>query len=149
MKIKNNNKILLEPLLARLSPLIEAYPEVLSAYLFGSMATGHARKDSDLDIAVRLDPHLSSEERFQLRLELIDRVEKVVELSVDVIVMDDAALIMLNQIFSYGIPVFIRDVEDEEKFKLLKQKELFDFRYYLDRDFDQMKRYFGVTFRDR
>lgn len=148
MKLKNNDIALTAPLLTRVSSLIETYPEVLSAYLFGSTATGHARKDSDLDIAVRLDPRLSSKRRFLLRLELIDQIEKVVELAVDVILMNDAALIMFNQIFSYGIPVFIRDVEDEEKFKLLKQKEFFDFRYYLDRDFDQMKRYFGATFHD-
>ena len=101
-----------------------------------------------MDIAVRLVPGLSAEKHFQLRLELIDRIEKLVELTVDVVLMNDAGLIMLNQIFSHGMPVFIRGTEDEESFKVLKQKEFFDFRYYLDRDFDQMKRYFGATTHD-
>ena len=148
MTLENNNIALTASLLSKLTSAIEAYPEVLSGYLFGSTATGHARKDSDVDIAVRLVPGLSAEKHFQLRLELIDRIEKLVELTVDVVLMNDAALIMLNQIFSHGMPVFIRDTEDEESFKVLKQKEFFDFRYYLDRDFNQMKRYFGATTHD-
>jgi len=148
MTLENNDTAVRAPLLSKLTSAIEAYPEVLSGYLFGSTATGHARKDSDVDIAVRLVPGLSVEKRFQLRLELIDRIEKVLELTVDVVLMNDAALIMLNQIFCHGMPVFIRDTEDEEHFKLLKQKEFFDFRYYLDRDLDQMKRYFGATAHD-
>ena len=148
MTLENNNIALTASLLSKLTSAIEAYPEVLSGYLFGSTATGHARKDSDVDIAVRLVPGLSAEKHFQLRLELIDRIEKLVELTVDVVLMNDAGLIMLNQIFSHGMPVFIRGTEDEESFKVLKQKEFFDFRYYLDRDFDQMKRYFGATTHD-
>jgi uncharacterized protein len=148
MRLENNDMTATAPLLSKLASTIEAYPEVLSGYLFGSTATGHARKDSDVDIAVRLVLGLSADKRFQLRLELIDRIEKLVELTVDVVLMNDAALIMLNQIFSHGMPVFIRDTEDEENYKVLKQKEYLDFRHYLDRDFDQMKRYFGATAHD-
>jgi predicted nucleotidyltransferase len=148
MKLENNEIAVTAPILTKLTSAIEAYPEVLSGYLFGSTATGHAHKDSDVDIAVRLVSGLSAEKRFQLRLELIDRIEKLVELAVDIVLMNDTSLIMLNQIFSHGMPVFIRNTEDEEQFKLLKQKEFFDFRYYLDRDLDQMKRYFGATAHD-
>jgi predicted nucleotidyltransferase len=148
MARENNDINVPEKLLSKLSSAIKAYPEVRSGYLFGSTATGHAREESDVDIAVRLVPGLSAEKRFQLRLELIDRIEELVDLAVDVVLMNDAALIMLNQIFSHGIPVFIRDTEEEENFKVQKQKEFFDFRHYLDRDFDQMKRYFGATAHD-
>jgi predicted nucleotidyltransferase len=148
MKLKNNDITIAAPLLSRLASAIEAYPEVLSGYLFGSRATGHARKDSDVDIAIRLVPGLSAEKRFQLRLEMIDRIEELVDIVVEVILMNDASLIMLNHIFSHGIAVFIRDTEAEESFKVQKQKEFFDFRHYLDRDFDQMKRYFGATVHD-
>lgn len=135
-------------MISKLTPVIEAYPEILSVYLFGSTATGHASKDSDVDIAVRLVPDLSAQKRFQLRLELMDRIGKLIELAVDVVLMNDVSLIMLNQIFSHGMPVFIRDNEEEENFKLLKQKEFFDFRHYLERDFNQMRRYFGATAHD-
>jgi predicted nucleotidyltransferase len=41
------------------------------AYLFGSWVTGRARPDSDLDLAVALDPALSEEERLQTTLAVI------------------------------------------------------------------------------
>jgi predicted nucleotidyltransferase len=131
--------------LFRLAEAFECHAEVLSAYLFGSTVGGHARKGSDIDLAVRLLPELSVEERFDLRLKLIEEIEKLVESTVDVVVMNDTALIMLHQIFSRGIPVFIRHPDDEERYRILKQKEFFDFRYYLDRDFSEMKRFFGAT----
>ncbi len=146
--MENNKITLTKPLLSKLAAVFEASLEVLSGYLFGSTATGHRRKASDVDVAVRLAPGLSAEERFRIRLELIGRIEKLIERSADVVLMNDAGLIMINQILSNGIPVFVRDVQDEEHFKLLKQKEFFDFRYYIDRDFEQMKRYFGVSARD-
>ena len=148
MTIENEYIAPTEPTLFKLKTVLEAFPEILSGYLFGSTATGHARKDSDVDIAVRLVPGLSPEKRFQLRLELMDRIEKLVERTVDIVLMNDAALIMLNQIFSNGMPIFIRSMDDEENFKVLKQKEFFDFRHYLNRDFNQMKRYFGATVHD-
>jgi uncharacterized protein len=135
-------------LISKFAGAFEAYPEILSAYLFGSTATGHARTGSDVDIAVRLVAGLCAEERFQIRLGLMDRLEQRVDRSVDVVVMNDASLIMLNQIFSSGIRLFIRDPDDEERLKILKQKEFFDFRYYLDRDFEQMRVFFGASRHD-
>ncbi len=79
MTLGNKGIPLRAPLLSKLTRVIGAYPEVLSAYLFGSTATGHAGEESDVDIAVRLAPGLSAEKRFQLRLELMDRIEKMVD----------------------------------------------------------------------
>ena len=36
----------------RVARLMASKPEVLAAYIFGSMVSGHARSDSDVDIAV-------------------------------------------------------------------------------------------------
>jgi uncharacterized protein len=148
MAYKNSHISTNQTLISKLAEAFEAYPEVLSAYLFGSTATGHARANSDVDIAVRLASDLSAEERFQIRIELIERLEQLADRTVDVVVMNDSALIMLNQIFSSGIQVFIRNLDDEERLKILKQKEFFDFRYYLDRDFEQMKAFFGASHHD-
>lgn len=123
-------------------------PNILSAYLFGSVATGHSREASDCDIAVRLTTDLDPHQRFQLRLELIDRIEKILDRPVDIVIMNDAALLLIHQVFSAGIRLFVRDPADEERYNVLKEKEFFDFRYYIDRDFDQMRQYFGVIGHD-
>jgi hypothetical protein len=107
------------------------------------MATGHARPGSDVDVAVRLVDGLSPEDRFRIRLELMESMERRIGRAVDVIILNDAALVLVNQVFSKGVAIFVRDPCAEEMFMVLKQKEFFDFRYYLDRDFRQMGDYFG------
>ena len=136
-------------LIPTLARAIEGRQEILSAYLFGSMASGHARTGSDVDIAVRLETGLSVDERFRIRLELMESLEKKIDRIVDVVVLNDAALILVNQVLSHGIPIFIRDKNDEEILKVLKQKEFYDFRYYIERDFGKMAEYFGGRGNDR
>lgn len=50
---------------------LRSIPEIITAYLFGSRATGRARPDSDLDVAVHLTPGLSAEQRLELMLSAI------------------------------------------------------------------------------
>jgi predicted nucleotidyltransferase len=51
------------------------HDKVSAAWLFGSMATGKAGKDSDIDIAVLFAPGLSKYERFDLRLLIGGKLE--------------------------------------------------------------------------
>lgn len=46
--------------LTALRPIMASQPGVVSAYLFGSRATGKARPDSDIDLAVDWDPALDA-----------------------------------------------------------------------------------------
>jgi predicted nucleotidyltransferase len=48
---------------------------VVFAYLFGSMATGQARPDSDVDVAVYLSPEVSSDDYLRFSLSLADRLQ--------------------------------------------------------------------------
>jgi uncharacterized protein len=48
---------------AVLTRVLEAFPEVRVAWLFGSQLTGKARPDSDLDVAVRWDGRLDAATR--------------------------------------------------------------------------------------
>lgn len=53
------------------------YPGLASVYLFGSEAEGRAHRESDIDLAVLLDPALpgGADARFEVRLRLIGRIE--------------------------------------------------------------------------
>jgi len=125
-----------------LTEALASHGEILSAYLFGSRSLGCDHKESDADVAVRFadKDHMAS--RFEIQMALQAPLEAVFQGPVDIVGMNDASLIMLHQIFSYGMPLFIRDLEDEERFKWKKLKEFFDFRYYLDKDAVETKRYF-------
>ena len=142
IKSEEKNEGLTRKQKSALSKIAETNSVILSAYLFGSMASGRARKDSDADIAIRFSNDTSTMERFQIRLELIDLFEDVIDRQVDVVPINDASLVMIHQIYVHGIPLFVRNAKDEERYRILKQKEYFDFRYYLDKDLDNLKVFF-------
>ena len=56
--------------------------------------------------------------------------------------MAHASLKMIRQILVNGELVFARDLEEELDYRLRKQKEFFDFKYYLDRDIQDTREFF-------
>ena len=54
----------------RIAKVLEARPEVLEAYLFGSHAQGVAQPHSDIDVAVYIDESRVEESAFGYRAEL-------------------------------------------------------------------------------
>jgi uncharacterized protein len=128
-----------------LFPLFEGYPLIRSVYLFGSKATGHAGPDSDIDIAIRCAPELSPESGFNLRLELMDKLENIFTHPVDIVVLNSASLVMIRQVLTRGVLLYAENPEDEHLWTIQKRKEYFDFKYYLDRNRNELKSYFGVA----
>lgn len=55
----------------RIATALRPIPEIVTAYLFGSRATGRARPDSDLDVAVRFVPNLTAQQRLDAMLDAI------------------------------------------------------------------------------
>jgi uncharacterized protein len=128
-----------------LLPLFEGYPLIQSVYLFGSTATGHAGPESDIDIAIRCAPGLSSESAFDLRLELMDKMENVFKRPTDIVVLNFASLVMIRQVLTYGVLLYAGNPEKEQAWAIQKRKEYFDFKYYLDRNRNELKSFFGVA----
>jgi len=124
------------------APLSE-YPSVLSAYLFGSAATGIERKGSDVDIAVRLDENLSVSQIISLRFHLMDVFENYFNRSADIVILNSASLKLIHQVLKRGKLIYAREPDSENVFAIQKQKEYFDFKYYIDKDIDQMRTFFG------
>ena len=122
---------------------MQKHPAVISAYLFGSVAAGFDRQRSDIDIAVRIDEGLAPETVFDLRLQLIAELEDLLARAVDVIVLNTASLKMIHQVMTTGRVVYTIDANAEIEFRLQKQKEYFDFQYYIEDDKMTMKAFFG------
>jgi len=97
-----------EELVEVLRSYFASQADVVAAYLFGSRATGKARPQSDVDMAVLL-----SEEdglaRFDRRLRLIDEVSDICGGEADVIVLNDAPPLLQYQVLKHGRLLFERD----------------------------------------
>ena len=125
-----------------IAKVFEARPEVSAVYLFGSVIMGMERKGSDLDIAVHLDDNLSVEQMGQHRFELIDVLEQAVSCEIDLVVLNTASLEIISQVLRYGRLVYTENIDQASSYKLRKQKEYFDFKYYMDRDIQEMHDFF-------
>lgn len=147
LKIDKNNSInqSAQKMEQDLSYLFSRYPHILSAYLFGSTALGISNSYSDIDIAIRIDQSLASDSHLEIRIQLTDNLEKHLGCKVDIVVLNTASLKMIHQVIINGRLLFSRDREKEQDYMVQKRKEYFDFRYYINKDIQEMRSYFGVS----
>lgn len=82
----------------RLREVFAHFPMVVFAVLFGSVASGRARAESDLDIAVAFDHALTVEEKFSIINALTERFGRPVDL-IDLKVVAEP---LLGQILRHG-----------------------------------------------
>lgn len=91
---------------SRLTATLEAYPEVLLAYLFGSRATGTARAGSDVDVAVLTDQPLTTARHLTLLADLTDAARGH---RVDLVLLDQAPPALGYRVVRDGVPLLVRD----------------------------------------
>ena len=125
-----------------LKPLFNRFPLVLSAYIFGSAIQSAIKRFNDVDIAVRIENSLSPEQTFDLRLQLTEELENYFGLKVDVVVLNNGSLTLIHQVLMNGKLIFARYPEIEMDYTVQKQKEYFDFKYYLNKDVKELRTFF-------
>ena len=79
---------------------------------------GNERDGSDVDIAVRLDEKLSTEQSYEIRFELMDMFENYFNRKVDVVVLNSASLKLIHQVLSGGEMIYAKEMENERDFVL-------------------------------
>lgn len=88
---------------------VSGRPEILAAYIFGSLATGKARPDSDVDVAILLDPDFVRKMPLKYRLDLISDLGHSLEtFAVDVVLLHDAPPALAHNVVTKGKLVFER-----------------------------------------
>jgi len=84
-------------------------PEIQAAYIFGSVAQGRARPDSDIDIAVLLARRVPDARALRYRLRLAADLGAALRRSdVQVIVLNDAPPLLAHRVLSRGVLVYER-----------------------------------------
>lgn len=89
----------------QIAPVIARHASVSIAILFGSTATGHARPDSDLDVAIATVTPLTAE----ARIALIEDLALTFGRPVDLIDLDRAHSPLLHRIFTQGHMILCND----------------------------------------
>ena len=79
----------------QLAQLLARYPQIRLAMLFGSLATGRARPDSDIDLGVLADEPIPA----ALKLKLIEAIGVEFGRPVDIVDLYDAPEPVLGQVF--------------------------------------------------
>lgn len=106
--------------------------EVVAAYLFGSYATGRERPDSDVDVAVLLDTETPHCDDPLYRLDLIASLAERLHCSVDVVILNDAPLVLRHQVLTYGERILETDRAQRVAYEVRSFQLYFDFRPILD-----------------
>ncbi|EIM01255.1 nucleotidyltransferase family protein [Rhodanobacter sp. 115] len=77
---------------------LASHPDIRLAYVFGSVAQGRARPDSDVDVAVQMPKPLDS----ALRMQLIEELALATGRPVDLIDLQTVGEPLLGQILKHG-----------------------------------------------
>jgi predicted nucleotidyltransferase len=101
----------------RLADALRRQHGVRLAYLFGSRARRHAREDSDIDIAVLLDDVTAAADRGRTIRRLAGDLGLVVAAAlVDLVVLNDAPVLLRHRVLRDGILLTERSPEDRVRF---------------------------------
>jgi hypothetical protein len=119
-----------------LTKVFKDYPGVQAVYLFGSHATGTARADSDVDLAV-VPQNAAVRER---RLDMLTDLTRAGVERVDLVFLDTDDLVLLYEAVRYNRVVYQTPAFDRGAFYSYVIRRYFDFLPYLERQRTAYKR---------
>ena len=95
--------------------------------MFGSVAMGRARPDSDVDIAVLVNGRVQASRMSEYRSKLIVELGSVLRRSdVDVIILNQATPLLAHRVLSQGKLVFERSASARVRFQVKTASRYFD-----------------------
>ncbi len=113
-------------------PVLAGEPEVVSAYLFGSAASGRGHRFSDVDIAVLWSDTLTRDEQFRRELDLGARLEEAFNTRVDLVNLNRAAPFVAFQVLKTGELIFDRDTDTRSLWVMRALNTYYDQQRYFD-----------------
>jgi predicted nucleotidyltransferase len=116
--------------------------DVSAAYVFGSVAAGRARPDSDLDVAVLLDPQVRRGDAMNRRLRLMADLGAALGRSdLDVVILNDAPPLLAHRVLSQGRLVFERSAPIRVRFQVRTAARYLDLAPVLETHIRALKRH--------
>ncbi len=88
---------------------VARHPDIQAAYIFGSVAQGRARPDSDIDVGVLLGRRLPEARALRYRLTLAGELGAALHRNdVQLVILNDATPLLAQRALSRGVLVFQR-----------------------------------------
>ena len=115
-----------------IQPVLNACPDIVAAYLFGSAATGRQRPGSDVDIAILLAEGRAVSDRKTLLDRLLPPLCRVLRGDVHILFLNDASLVAQAQVFRKGELIYVRDRRELACFRMKSISMIADFAPYLE-----------------
>jgi uncharacterized protein len=98
---------------------------IAALYMFGSTATGHDRRGSDIDLAIVIKKTVSGKERIRLETTISNLLHR----DVDLVVFGQASPLLQHQILKYGRLVCENDASERVRQEVLARAEYLDTRF--------------------
>jgi predicted nucleotidyltransferase len=118
---------------ARLAAIFQGR-KVAFAYLFGSQAKGEVGPLSDIDIAVGFDESVASDQRFDLRLEVLGELTDLFKSDdIDLVVLNDAPPLLAHRVLKEGLLLFSADEKARLEFETRAVLKYLDWKPYLEK----------------
>jgi predicted nucleotidyltransferase len=87
--------------------VLSAVPDIWAIYVYGSVARGTERPDSDLDVALLLPPGQVLPNPLELTATLADATGR----EVDIADLRRAGNVLRNEVLTHGVPVYVAHPE--------------------------------------
>ena len=108
---------------------------VLFAYLFGSAVTGQTHAESDIDVAVYIDPKLDTKQHFKAHLDAMASVAKAFKVALELVdptLLNEAPQLLRSVVMNEGKVLYERDRGARIDFELRTLQRERDERYFRD-----------------
>jgi uncharacterized protein len=113
----------------RIAEIVARHPVAFS-YLFGSVARGEDRPESDVDVAVHFEPGMDAATRFDRALRLGGELEVALKRAVDVVDLEEAPLRLAGRILTERVVVTGHQRVDRVRWETAIYRPYVDVEYH-------------------
>ncbi|HHV77719.1 MAG TPA: nucleotidyltransferase domain-containing protein [Syntrophothermus lipocalidus] len=120
-----------EDIINSIRDYLASQPDIIAAYLFGSLAKGTFRRGSDIDIAVLFAPGTRDKlAHFTRKLDLEIALTDMVHRSVQVVDLEEASPPLQHQVRKYGRLLVDKDKHYRVDFEVRSRRNYFDLQHF-------------------
>lgn len=123
----------------RIQRILDNHEEVIAAYIYGSVARGRQREDSDIDLGLLLRDDFMPNALYPARVAEEIAKDCGLRQEVDVRTLNEMPLTFLHQVLKHGVLVFTRDDLRRVEFETRVYDMYLDYKPHFDQ-FNEVRR---------